>query len=472
MYKLVEIKASEKRKFDELCASVMEKNQAAGIAAAFFDKDGNIIYENFYGYRDAEKKLPIDENTIFGLASITKSFVTLCILKLAYEGKISLDDPVSKYFPDFTGKNMKGILRLKHLLSHAGGFYPLRRTCVYDVAEKLGLNEEKDGDFATNLRLIEEGAKIVASQMDNITEHIGLPGEKMSYCNDGFGLLSDVVRMAGGEKTYSDYVRKNILEPLYMERTMCDFIKPALDENSSMLYKVEKGKRVCHHDYHDFSFVLNGAGVMKSTIENMIKYVRMYLNDGVSAEGRRIIPARCLEEMEKPRQVMNPDLYYCWGITVKRIEGLNMFGHSGGLPGVSSYFAFMPEAGIGGVVLCNTEGCASPSICEAGMRMALGKETKLTRYDYPEIKWDEDFVKDVCGKYISDETADSAGYEIVSEDGKLLMKAGDNLTELKPFSSHYALARKMFSDAFFKPLVNDEGRVYAARYGSTVFKKA
>ena len=450
----------------------MEKNQAAGIAAAFFDKEGNILYENFYGYRDVEKKLPIDENTIFGLASITKSFVTLCILKLASEGKISLEDPLSKYFPSFTGKNMKETLRLKHLLCHAGGFYPLRRTCVYDVAEKLGLNEERDGDFSVNLRLIEEGARIVASQMDECKEHIGLPGEKMSYCNDGFGLLSDVVRIAGGEKTYSDYVRKNILDPLSMDRTCCDFIKPAKDENSSMLYKVEKGERICHHDYHDFSFVLNGAGVMKSTIADMIKYVRMYLNDGISTDGKRVISVRCLEEMERPRQVITPDLCYCSGITVKRIEGLNMFGHSGGLPGVSSYFAFMPEAGIGGVVLCNTEDSASPSVCEAGMRLALGKEVKLTRYDYPEIKWDDALIKDVCGRYVSNETAGSEGYEIVFEEGKLLMKAGGNATELKPFSSHYALAHRMFSDAFFKPLVNDDGKVYAARYGSSVFKKA
>ncbi len=211
---MVKISDDNKRKFDLLCAQVMEKNKAAGIAASFFDRDGNVIYENFYGYRNAEEKLPIDENTIFGLASITKSFVTLCILQLEQQGKLSLEDPVSKYFPSFTGKNMGGTLKLKHLLCHAGGFYPLHRTVVYDVADKLGLDESKEGDFALSVKLAQEGAKIVAAQMDEQTDLIGLPGEKMSYCNDGFGLLSDVVRLVGGESTVSSFLLCPELSPL------------------------------------------------------------------------------------------------------------------------------------------------------------------------------------------------------------------------------------------------------------------
>ena len=456
------------KKFDELCAQIMEKNKAAGIAASFFDRDGNVIYENFYGYRNAEEKLPVDENTIFGLASITKSFVTLCVLKLEQQGKLSLEDTVSSYFPSFTGKNMKKPLKLKHLLCHAGGFYPLHRTVVYDVAKSMGLDESKEGDFALSVKLAQEGARIVAAQMDEQKDLIGLPGERMSYCNDGFGLLSDVVRIAGGEKTFSDYLKKNILEPLGMDRTCCDFLKPAVDDNSSMLYTINDKERHCHHDYHDNSFVLNGAGVLKSTLNDMKKYVSMYLNEGKRADGERIILYRYLEEMMKPRQVINPDTFYCYGISLKKLEGFNLFGHSGGLPGVSSYFAFMPERGIGGVVLCNTENASAGALCEAGMMLALGSKPAIIRHDLPKAEWKREFIDDVCGRY---EASEEEGFEILESQGDIIFRMNGTDTKLKPVFPCHAIIEKQFSDVYFKALLNDDGKVYAARYSTRVFKK-
>lgn len=465
---MVKISDENIKKFDRLCLDIMEKNKAVGVAASFFTRDNEVIYENFYGYRNAEKRLPVDENTIFGLASITKSFVTLCILKLEQEGKISLSDPVSAYFPSFTGKNMKKPLQLKHLLCHAGGFYPLHRTVVYDVAKAMGLDEDTEGDFALSVNLAQEGAKIVALQMDEQTDLIGSAGERMSYCNDGFGLLSDVVRMAGGENTFSDYLRKNILEPLKMDRTCCDFLKPAMDDNSSMLYTIKENKLCCHHDYHDNSFVLNGAGVLKSTLSDMKKYVSMYLNEGKNSDGSRIVLYRYLEKMMKPRQVVNPDMFYCYGITLKRLENFNLFGHSGGLPGVSSYFSFMPEAGIGGVVLCNTENASMGALCEAGMMMCIGKEPAVIRHDISDFKWTDEFINDICGKY---EASEEDGFEILKADGDIILRANGSDTKLHPVSPCHAIAQKPFSDVYLKALTDDEGKVYAARYSSRVLKK-
>ena len=101
----MEILSNEKiEKFEKFINEIMEEYKARGIAIKAFYKNGKIIYKNYFGYKNEEKKLQIDENIIFGIASITKSFVALSILQLVEEGKISLEDPISKYIKYFTNK--------------------------------------------------------------------------------------------------------------------------------------------------------------------------------------------------------------------------------------------------------------------------------------------------------------------------------------------------------------------------------
>ena len=157
---------------------------------------------------------------------------------------------------------------------------------VKEIAEKLGISEETEGDLGYSVKLAEAGAKAVAEQLDAQTPGhglIGRPGEYMSYCNDGYGLLSEIVRRVGGEASFADYVKKNILDPLEMERSGCDYLRPRLDENSAVLYKKENGVMTGCKDYYDNAFVLGGAGSMKSTISDMKKILYMYLNHGKTA---------------------------------------------------------------------------------------------------------------------------------------------------------------------------------------------
>mgnify|MGYP003160285170 CR=1 FL=1 len=121
--------------FEELVSRIQERSKAVGIAVAIVDRNGNTQYEKFFGYRDQERKLPIDEDTIFGLASVTKSFVALSIMQLVEAGKVDLDDLVSKYIPEFTNRNQKPI-KVWHFLCHTAGFYPMHRTIINEIAQK------------------------------------------------------------------------------------------------------------------------------------------------------------------------------------------------------------------------------------------------------------------------------------------------------------------------------------------------
>ena len=188
---------------------------------AIIEADGTTVYQKFWGYADQDTKKELNEDTIFGLASVTKSFTALSIMQLAEKGLISLDDPITKYIPECTNKNQRTVT-IRHLLSHAGGFFPLPRILVGNVAESLGLSEDKDGDFAYNEAVAVEGAKLVAKRLDDQTMDQGLngwPGENFSYCNDGFGLLSEVIRRVGEEDSFAEYLTNHVLRPLGMERS-------------------------------------------------------------------------------------------------------------------------------------------------------------------------------------------------------------------------------------------------------------
>ena len=100
--------------------------------------------KSFFGYRDQERKLPIDEDTIFGLASVTKSFVALSIMQLVEAGKVDLDDPVSKYIPEFTNRNQKPV-KVWHFYVTQRAFYPMHRTIINEIAQKAGLDENETG---------------------------------------------------------------------------------------------------------------------------------------------------------------------------------------------------------------------------------------------------------------------------------------------------------------------------------------
>ena len=103
-------------KLEELIARVMKDGQARGIAVGIVNAAGEIQYENYFGYRDAENKLPITRDTIFGMASVTKSFTALSIMQMQQDGLLKVDDPVSRYIPEFTNKNQsEPVLSLIHI---------------------------------------------------------------------------------------------------------------------------------------------------------------------------------------------------------------------------------------------------------------------------------------------------------------------------------------------------------------------
>ena len=187
--------------FEAYVSEVMEAYGAVGMAVTAIDPQ-KTLYRRYFGWADLEKRQAINEDTLFGLASITKSFTCLAIMQLYEQKKIDINQPVSRYLPEFSAQNREPVL-IWHLMCHAAGFYPQKRLCVEPVARDLGIFDQGE-DLAYSTALAEEGARRVISNLNAQTEFISDPGEYLSYSNDSYGLLAEIIRRYGGEASYAE----------------------------------------------------------------------------------------------------------------------------------------------------------------------------------------------------------------------------------------------------------------------------
>lgn len=383
-------------------------------------------------------------------------------------GLLSADDLLSDHIPAFTGANQPG-LKLRHLMSHSGGFYPLARILVDEVAGELGISDESEGDLAYSDKLAAAGAEKVARRLDAQTKErglIGLPGRYYSYCNDGYGLLSEIIRLRSGI-SFADHLKEEILRPLGMDRSGCDFVRPARDDNAAILYRKKDGVMVGDRNYHDRAFVLNGGGAMKSTLWDMGRYLQMYLREGRNEEGRQIVSPESLKKMLQPLITDRPCSAYANGLGVRAWGDYRIYSHGGSLPGVSSHILFSPDAGIGVVVLCNTSSVSVGLIAEAALRLTLGQEPVPERAVIRPIEWDALTRESLPGLY---ESGEGVKVEIALEGDAYAATVDGKTRPLIPVSRGCGVMEGRFSDDKIY-LHRREGRVFALGYGSRMIAK-
>lgn len=449
---------------EALIRQIMTESEACGLAACVLDAEGRTVYEQYFGFRNRDSREPVNGDTIFGLASLTKSFTALAIMKMAEDGILSVNDPLHRYIPEFTNRNTDEVT-LAHLLTHSGGFFPQPRIVVDEVAEKLGLAEDREHDLAVNEILAAEGGRLVAERLDSLTMENGLiaaPGRYCSYCNDGYGLLSEVIRRHGSEPSYAEYVQKHILEPLGMTRSFCDFVRPAEDENAAVLYDRRDGIMQGHRNYHDDAFVLNGGGAMKSTLNDLKKYLAMYLHQGCG-----IVQPQSIREMITPRIPFGIDGRYCYGLYTETYGNSRVFQHGGSLPGVSSNILFSYDAGCAVIVLCNTSDVPVSTVSRALFAMYCGLPLK-EEHSYPKAEWSLEQMEQVQGDYASGE---GTAFSVRLKDGSLILISDGKEKAIRPIRPDTAIVAGTWSDTVFQPVSDEKRGLFAVRYGSRIIPR-
>ncbi|MFN0009901.1 MAG: serine hydrolase domain-containing protein [Planctomycetota bacterium] len=185
-------------RIDALAREAIEKEGVPGLSIAV-GRDGELLFARGWGYADAKQGTPASADTIYAIGSLTRQFTAVSILQLAEAGKLTLDDPLSKWLPDFPAQGHA--ITLRQLLSNTSGLpgysalaaaHGSKVDCHLEREELFGLFEKVPFEFT--------------------------PGAGFSFNNTGYLLLSMVVAKAGGED-FTDYVRTRLLQPLELERT-------------------------------------------------------------------------------------------------------------------------------------------------------------------------------------------------------------------------------------------------------------
>lgn len=184
-------------KLDKLCAQLFPADEPG--AAVLVMKGDKIVFDKGYGIADIETRAKIDGNTFFNIASVSKQFTATAVMQLAEQGVLSLEDPVSKYFPEFRGEFWKDV-QLKHLLSHSSG--------VPDARGNIPRALKIKGD--------ERLAMAYLPLLDSL--HFQ-PGTAYEYINPTYVLCGTIVGLACGEP-FVDYVDEHIFKPAGMKQTL------------------------------------------------------------------------------------------------------------------------------------------------------------------------------------------------------------------------------------------------------------
>ncbi|MDN4608083.1 serine hydrolase domain-containing protein [Sporosarcina highlanderae] len=381
--------------FEKYVNKVMKSEKIPGVAVAV-SENGKVIYQKGFGTRDLETGEPVTPETIFGIASITKSFTALAIMKLIEDGKVQLEDPVTKYLPDFRLKGCDFVddITIHHLLSHTTGIGTMERL------------EQLNG-FEEHLRYLNE------------TDHtyLGKPGEFICYNNDLFLLLGAIIERVTGEK-YQDFITKLVIEPLGMERTTYDLQELQGFDNVTVPYVLEDGKpKSC--PWPTLGNYAVGGGV-RSTVLDLLKYGEKYVGPE-----KNIIADESIVRMTTPVHYVSGKSFYGYALKITPdYLGVSLVEHGGGQPGVSSNFGFIPKRGIVVAVLTNLSNISADAIWLAAVNTLLDLPIDQKRSVEPEFEMKIDQLKRMVGTYRSGEGAEVE----ISLDGPTAMATIGNET--------------------------------------------
>lgn len=334
-----------------------------GLATTLFTST-NTLYEGLYGVRD-EAGNPVTGDTRFGIASITKSFTALAILQLASQGKLAVTDPVTKYLPELTAFTA-GTPTIADFMKHTSGLPPTPTMPLARAASQQG-----DPVTGAEAQQTVPPLTSMAALMEWLNEHTtphATPGEWLSYSNDAFVLLGEIVTRVSGTP-FETWVETHIAGALGMDRTTFDLQTVLADENTTTLYAVKDGNVVPSPMWQEAP-PYTGGGALRSTMNDLTKYVRALMDLPHAPLG---VTPELARAMRSALAYIAPNTYYGYGLQVTGPHhGFTLVGHGGSLKGVSSYIGYIPQLGIGGVVLTNVAGLPSERLWLSGMNAYIG----------------------------------------------------------------------------------------------------
>jgi len=331
------------KEIDEYAQKALRDWNIPGMAIAIV-KDDKVIFAKGYGVRELGKPEPVDEHTLFAIASNTKAFTASAVGVLVDEGKIKWDDPVTKYLPDFQlyDPYVTREMTVRDLLSHRSGFATFGGDLLW---------YETTYDRKEILRRIRYLKPIYSFR-----SHYG-------YQNIMFMAAGEIVAAVSG-KSWDDFVRERFFNPLGMRLTTTSVRAFKPGDNVATPHNEMDGKvRVIRYSMVDN---VGGAAAINSNVAEMAEWLRLQLGRG-TYNGKQIFSAKVSHELWSPNTIIpiseagekfNPTRHfnlYGMGFFLSDYHGRKVVSHSGGLDGMISQVGMMPEENLGVVILSNSE---------------------------------------------------------------------------------------------------------------------
>ncbi len=311
------------KEIDQFFTSLAQKNQFSGAVLISYNE--HVLYRKAFGYQDIKHhKKPLQINSVFQLASVSKQFTAAAIMKLMEQGKIQLDDSVQKFFPGFPYKN----INIRLLLTHRAGL----GNYTYFT--------EKITDRKTAL----SNQGIVNLMIQHKPEIYFFPDRKMDYSNTGYVILAAIVEKVSG-KSFKDYMEKEIFRPLGMKHTY------VLDINHlgdfTYVDAWDRWGAKVRHDYLDGA---TGDKGIYSTVNDL------YLWDRMLYSGKFLADSTLKKMFEPGSKTLEGPFNYAFGWRTYTLKtGETIIYHGGWWNGFKSFFLRDLENHHSVIVLCNNE---------------------------------------------------------------------------------------------------------------------
>ncbi|MCI0660807.1 MAG: serine hydrolase [Acidobacteria bacterium] len=313
--------------------------------SALISRDGKVIFSKGYGLANRELDVLNTPPTKFRIGSITKQFTAAAILLLQERGKLSVQDPICKFF-DNCPSAWNGVT-IHHLLTHTGGVP----------------SYTSSSDYRTKMMMPETVASMIDRFKDKPLEF--KPGEKMSYSNSGYFLLGHIIEKASGE-SYEGFLQKNIFGPLKLSGTGYDHHITILKNRATGYSRGQDG--MINSLYLDMSQPY-AAGSLYSTVEDLFAWNEALFSD-------KLLSAKSREAM------MTVDKNnYAYGLGVNQQHNRKMVSHGGGINGFNTFLGRFPDEKVTVVVLRNADfGRLGPGqIANAMAAILFGEKYEVPR---------------------------------------------------------------------------------------------
>jgi CubicO group peptidase (beta-lactamase class C family) len=317
---------------DDLLATQMAENYIPGAVVAVVE-DGRLLMAKGYGYANLDDQTPVDpEQTLFHVASISKLFIWTAVMQLVEEGKLSLDSDINEYL-DFTiPDTFPEPIRLRDLMSHTSGFED-------QSLEMWKLQADQINPLGVYLEA-------------NLPARVFPPGELIAYSNYGASMAGYIVERVSG-LSFDEYVEKNILEPLGMNRTSYRQPLPqTLVGDLASGYNYSDGQYVAGDPY-DQSYP---SGSLSATAADMARFMIAHLQNG-ELGGNHILQEETAVQMHSQLYAPDPRLDgVAHGFFERTINGQHLLSHGGNFINSNSFLYLVPEQMAGFFISTNSTG--------------------------------------------------------------------------------------------------------------------